>query len=95
MSNRSRLRKNKNKSMFVKEIMFNKDDSLRKKIDKRMINLNVNKNIEAPKNITAKSYIIYRTGLHGSLPKVVLSENSKNRQEIASLTKIMTAILTI
>jgi len=76
-------------------MLLNKDDSLRKNIDKRMAALSVNKNIEPPRNITAKSYIIYRTGLNGGLPKVILSENSKNRQEIASLTKIMTAILTI
>ena len=48
-----------------------------------------------PRNITAKAYIIYRTGREGGMGKVVLSENSKNRQEMASLTKIMTAILAI
>ena len=81
--------------MFVKEIFFNKDDSFRKKIDKKMIGMNGSKNMDPPRNISAKSYIIYRTSSNGASPRVILAENSKNRQEIASLTKIMTAILTI
>lgn len=59
------------------------------------INKNYAKPFNPPPKITAKSYIICETKDNEENLRVVVSYNSKNSQEVASLTKIMTCILTI
>lgn len=59
------------------------------------INKNYAKPFVPPPKITAKSYIICETKDNEENLRVVVSYNSKNSQEVASLTKIMTCILTI
>jgi hypothetical protein len=65
--------------MFVKDGKDQKNErSLKSKLENKLMGL---KNIVSPpRNITAKAYIIYRTGREGGMGKVILSENSKNRQ---------------
>lgn len=48
-----------------------------------------------PPKLTAKSYIIYEVKENKEDSKVIVAFNSKNSQEVASLTKIMTCIVTL
>lgn len=48
-----------------------------------------------PPKLTAKSYIIYQVKENKEDSKVIVAFNSKNSQEVASLTKIMTCIVTL
>ena len=57
------------------------------------INKNYCKPFNPPPKLTAKSYIVCESINH--LLKPIVCYNSKNSQEVASLTKIMTCILTI
>jgi D-alanyl-D-alanine carboxypeptidase len=64
--------------------------SLRKEINK-----NYTKHFIPPPKLTAKSYIIYEVKQRREDSKVIVSFNSKNSQEVASLTKIMTCIVSL
>lgn len=48
-----------------------------------------------PPKLTARSYIIYEVKERKEESKVIVAFNSKNSQEVASLTKIMTCILAL
>lgn len=60
-----------------------------------MLSLSLSKPFLPPPKITAKSFIVYKTSSKDRLSQVLFSSHSKSKQEIASLTKVMTAILII
>ena len=72
--------------------MYNKEYKMALR---RQINRNYRRPFVPPPKITAKSYIILEVKYNSQEPVVVTSFNSKTSYEVASLTKIMTCIITI
>jgi D-alanyl-D-alanine carboxypeptidase len=62
---------------------------------RKEINKNYTKHFMPPPKLTAKAYIIYEVKPIKEESRVIVAFNSKNSQEVASLTKIMTCILTL
>lgn len=56
---------------------------------------NYKRPFDPPPKLTAKSYIIYEIKPNPEENSLVFSFNSKNSQEVASLTKIMTCLVTL
>jgi hypothetical protein len=83
------------KYQSVNQAQLSREEKQQKINLRREINRNYTKPFQPPPKITAKSYIIYELLEKGSSGRVVVSFNSKNSQEVASLTKIMTCILVL
>jgi D-alanyl-D-alanine carboxypeptidase len=70
------------------------EEEKKAKLEKmKEINKNYSGPFTPPPKLTAKSYIVCEKGTDSVRPIVCF--NSKNSQEVASLTKIMTCIVTI
>lgn len=62
---------------------------------RKEINKNYTKHFVPLPKLTAKSFIIYEVREGFEQSRIITAFNSKNCQEVASLTKIMTCILAL